>query len=347
MFTALAARLRADLDGVKTVVQWQDALRSTVHAAAALGTVPLMLDANSLTELRSRAPAKLEWQVFDHCAAVSRIYALFEKAICDLVAEFLSFLPKVSPGYEDLHERLRQQHRSGVGQILHKWSLSHPIYGKLAERDIAAGLADGLRGKSYALLCDAFLVDPENFRASALGRLFGGLGFDDAFAWIRNSDAVHDFCSINLAGTETADSFLDSLVRIRNEAAHGSASNLASANEIVNYAEFLALISEALAALLRTYLVRQGETKKCSLLLGEILHVWSDNVVGVRSTSQVEIKLGDRLYAGKKQIDPVEVISLRIGKTDHAAIQLVPPLEFGIKLDRKIPVAARIFRWTV
>jgi hypothetical protein len=165
-------------------------------------------------------------------------------------------LAKNCPGYSLLHERVRIQHRIGVGHILIKWSNSPTsLYANLAEKELVAGLADGLRGTSYKLLSDAFLVDSDNFRAGPLGRLFTSLGFDNAFAWVKKYDRIVDFCQTNLSGAETPESFLDGFVRTRNEAAHGNITNLASVNEISNYADFTVLVLEALSALLRTHLI--------------------------------------------------------------------------------------------
>src|ERR1700733_3151368 len=168
----LATQLRRDLQEVKDVVVWQDALRSAINALPLAITPGPTIDPISVVVLRDQAPAKLAWQIFDHYAAVSRIYALFEKTVRDLVGEFLSVLPIVAPSYDTLSDRVRQQHRIGVGQVLMKWSSTSPIYYALAERDVVRGLADGLHGRPYSLLADAFLLSPENFRAPAIVRLF-------------------------------------------------------------------------------------------------------------------------------------------------------------------------------
>ena len=155
------------------------------------------------------------------------------------------------------------------------------------------------------------------------------------------------FFQTNLSGAETPESFLDGFVRARNEAAHGSISNLASMNEIANFADFTVLILEAFAALLRTNLIRSGLPTGNSVEIGRILHVWSDNVTGVDAVANYAIKRNERLYAGAKTIVPVTVVSLRIGAVEHEVINLTPGTQFGLRCDERIPLGASLFRWNL
>lgn len=345
MFASLPARFGIEIDALKNVVTWQESLRETINAPPGATAPALVIDAPSLEALRSHAPAKLPWQVFDHYAAVSRIYALFERTLCDLAGEYLTILPTITEKYENLHERLRNQHRIGVGHVLTKWSPTNPLYSSLSERDIAAGLSDGLRGTSYALLLDAFLVSPENFRANAIVRLFGDLGFDNAFGFVSKFPSVEEFLRVRLGGAETAESFLDGFVRIRNEAAHGSGSSLVSASEIVNYADFTVLIVNALAALLLSHTLRLGLVAGKCVQIGDVVHLYSNNIIGFRSSSAEVLTIGDKLYGGKKLLESIEITDLQVADVKHPNIVLSAGLELGIKLNRPVAVNSVIVRW--
>ena len=344
MFTALVSRFRTDAAEVKKLIEWQDLLRNAIHAQVA-ARESLAIDPQTLAVLRTAAPSKIEWQIFDHCATVTRLYALFEKAVCDLVSSYLALLPTLLPRYECLNERLRIKHRTGVGQILAKWSDKSPLYANLSEKDIASGLADGLRSQKYTLLSDAFLVDPDNFWSSALVRLFHGLGFDDAFASVRSSPEMVEFFHLNIAGSETADSFLDALVRARNEAAHGSVGALSSSKELGQYCEFTAIALDALGALLRTHILKTGVSSARTIVLGDVIHCFSSNVVGFKSSSSETIRVGDRLYGGTKVVYPLVVMSIRQEKTELAEVVLAPGLQCGIGLSCKLHVGSHLYRW--
>jgi hypothetical protein len=343
MFSSVTTRLFKDLEDLKGIIRWQDDLRATVHMPIG-GSPQIPIDQPSLDAVRSHAPQKLAWQLFDHCAAVTRIYALFEQAVCDLVSEYLAFLPKTAPAYRDLNEDIRIQYRIGVAHILSKWKSSKSLYSHLAEDAIAAGLADGLRQMPYALLSDAFLIDSDNFRTDTINRLFKRFGFEDAFSWVRAAPRIQEFCTKNL-GTESADSYLNEFVRARNEAAHGNIATVSSVKEILTYAEFSALVIEELASLLRSHMVRTGVSVGCAEIVGEVKHAWSDNVVGVSSLLTTSIKTGDVLFAGKKRLYPVTIVNLRILAVDHAEISTVPGLEFGLKFDISVSPGSQLYRW--
>lgn len=344
MFNALTERFSALLGEIKDVVRWQDEIRGIVHTVGST-TSPIAIDAAALAILRARAPQRIAWQVFDHCASVTRIYALFEEVICNIVTEYLNNLPRVTPSYSVLKNRLRTQHRIGVGTILTKWSQSNGLYQSILEKDISGGLVDGLRGTAYKILADAFLVSPGNFRSSALERLFGDLGFDSAMAFVKKSEVVQEFVKTRLAGGDTVESYLDAFVRSRNEASHGSIAALASANEITNYADFLVLIVDSLATLLQTDLIKAGLTSGVTVDIAEVLHTYSNNVVGMEARSICSLRVGDRLYAGKKMIEIATVLSLRIGPTPHNDLPLTSGFQFGIGLDKHIGLGSHLYSW--
>lgn len=342
MFDLATNKLSTELANITKVICWQEQLRTTVYLPSG-ATLPFTLGDQALAQLQRQAPSKVAWQLFDHCAAVSRIYGLFEQVLEELVAEYIAFIPVATPNYSNLLEETRVQYRLGVAQILLKWKSSKSLYSDLSEDMIAAGLADGLRNKSYSLLADAFLTDSDNYRTDTVNRIFKRLGFDDIFAGIRKASSIVDFCS--KLGSESADSYLNEFVRVRNDAAHGNVTSVSSSTEILNYAEFVELVVKELAKLLITRLIRDGVAARHSKRLGSVLHVFSNNVVGVSSSSDLTIKNGDTLYAGKKQLESVTVVSLHVGRTEHSEIKLSQEFEFGLGLDKKISEGAELFYW--
>jgi hypothetical protein len=334
------------LDDLSAVVEWHDRLRETIFTAA-VGEKPITIDEAALKILRTEAPDNLTWRLFDHCAAITRIYAVFEQCIIELVEEYAGFLPKVFPSYAKLDEDIRISHRVGVGHVLMKWSATQPIYGKIAETSIASGLVDGLRGTSYTLLADAFLTDSDNYRPDTLNRVFKKIGFDDAYSFVKNAPKVIEFCSNKLLGEHTADSYLNKFVRDRNDAAHGDVSEIANVDALKNYVLFAILVAETLASLLRSSLIKNGVTSGATLEIGDVVRRFSNDIVGVRATGTAKIFVGQQLYAGKKVIEPVTVVSLRVGQTDSTEVQLAPGTEFGARLSKKISEASKLYATTL
>lgn len=342
MFSPLINKLSKELADIKEIICWQENLRATVYAQIG-APQPIQLSDEALGAIQKLAPSKVAWQLFDHCASVSRIYGLFEQAVGELIVEYVQYIPKTTPIYSELCEDIRVQYRLGVSHILSKWKPSKSLFSDLPEDVIVAGLADGLRNQPYALLADAFLIDSDNYRTDTINRIFKRFGFEDAFAGIRKAPSIVNFCS-NL-GSDSADSYLNEFVRVRNEAAHGNIASICSSNEIVDYAEFVELVVKELASLLLSRMLRDGIAAGHSKLLGRVLHSYANNIVGVVSSSDLIIKNGDIFYAGKKQLEPVQVVSLRICTKELLEISLSPNQEFGLKLDKNIPVGADLYRW--
>src|SRR6266567_1454628 len=169
MFSGVTSRLQSDIDTIKLVLDTHEGLRSLVFAQSPTkqaneqnvdqAETPSEL-AKTLNEIRRVAPSKLSWQIYDRCAAFTRLYAVFEQFVEDLATDYLRMLPGLFPRYEDLPMNITTQHRIGIGQILLKLGKDGP-FRELEERNIIRDLSHGLSGNpNYTLLRDAFLIDP-------------------------------------------------------------------------------------------------------------------------------------------------------------------------------------------
>lgn len=342
MFSRVSDQLRKDIESVKSVIRWQSELREGLLGS---NNFPrLEGEETGMPDILPRHPDKIVWQLFDHYAAISRVYALFENAVFDVVEEFLQMLPSITPKYGDLPDRLKTQHRVGVGQVLTKWNAEKVEFASLQEREIASGLVDGLRDSQYQLLAQAFFLAPENLRSSALGRLFADLGFDNAFAYVTKASPVQSFLNERFGDTETAESLLNDLVKIRNEAAHGSTSELASAAKLLNYADFVVVVVDALSNLLLSRSLQLGVNCGRFVEIGKIIHVFSKGIVGLKALTSGKVTVGDSLFCSAREPSSVKVASLRIKDAEHDEIEFSPEMEFGIGLDKKLVLQSSLIR---
>lgn len=53
-------------------------------------------------KLINNIPDEREWQIYDHCAVVTRLYAIYERFVEDLIAAWLENLPNIVNKYSDL-----------------------------------------------------------------------------------------------------------------------------------------------------------------------------------------------------------------------------------------------------
>ncbi len=203
MFSSFTNRLRAEVDTIKLVLDAHDTLRALVYprepsevppAAPRAGEAAPPTDLEKhLDTIRSSGLSKPSWQVYDHCAAFTRLYAVYEQFVEDLASDYLRVMPDLYKQYADLPVNVRKQHRIGIGQILMKLGKDGP-YKSLDEGSVVKGWSEGLAGNPrYTLLPDAFLIDPQNYRAEILAGLFRYLGIEDCWAWIEKHPMVLEF----------------------------------------------------------------------------------------------------------------------------------------------------------
>jgi len=293
----------------------------------------------------SGAPDRINWRVFDHCAAVTRLYALYEQFVVDLVEDYLRQLPEMFPCYGDLPQTLRTQHRTGIGQILQKWSEGGP-YGHLTEMSLASGLVDGLRKQpTYKLPADAFLVDPHNYRADVLVKLFGHLGLANCFAFVKKQPQVQAFM-LTRDVTETPETVLHDIVELRNRASHGSVSQdqVISVQELFSYTTFVQILCSALGELVeRTVLARLLQVRQVSCV-GQVVHTFSNNIVGFRSCTG-QIRVGERLVAKSTTAAAgATVISIEINRQKCQEKEVAEGQEIGLQLDRRVKEGTKLLR---
>src|SRR5690242_19599963 len=162
MFAHLTSQLETEVQTALKVLAMNEAVRDLlISQHEFLGNRPARLPPDSgtgeqishtLGTLIPNIPSKLDWQVYDHCAAVTRIYAAYERFVSDLVGEYIRMLPRLYATYAELPLTLTRQHRRGIGHILLKLGETGR-YKNIEEEVIVTQLAEGLSGaSSYTLL---------------------------------------------------------------------------------------------------------------------------------------------------------------------------------------------------
>ena len=267
LFSFLTSRLRSEIDVIQKTLSMADGLRtlltthrtllSAMQGAFPLGANPLNHAAYGLASLLPQAPDKLDWQVYDHCAALTRLYAVFEQYVGELVDEYVRLLPQLYAKYTELPECITNQHRVGIGAILLKIGEKGP-YKELEEQVIVRELAVGLSGATeYKLLSDAFFIERQNLRFDVLCKLFRSLDFQNCVTFINGHSAVRQFITNERAGNSTVEKELGDFIDYRNEAAHRQVENVLAPEEIGAIGRFLLALGDALADMVDERVLQQ------------------------------------------------------------------------------------------
>jgi len=366
MFSIFTARLRAEIETVKHVREAHDRFRELVFSspsasgeadeASASGSVLAKAVVASgdgqqsgqlqeqLDEIRRKTPSNLSWQVYDHCAAFTRLYAVYEQFVEELISDYLRILPEMHEKYEDLPESIAKQHRIGTGQILLKLGKDGP-YKHLDEKRVIADLAQALVGDAdYKLLRDAFLIDPQNYRAEILRKLFGYLGIENCWAWVERHPLVVAFMDRERDKTETPATVLNEFVEYRNKAAHTSVAETVATEEVKSIADCIMVICEALAQLVMKQVVRRREQIGQMAVAGEVIHEFSDCIVGTRMRAGA-VAVGDEMVVVQKYACyKVSVRSIQIEDTPYERLDVNGGQEIGLQLSVTVNEGALLMR---
>src|SRR5262245_43292727 len=153
MFAELLDRTIAAIGSVRSVLRTNDQLRSLVFA-----TEPDVQELqNAVSAHLGTPPDPTLCRVYDHCAAVTRLYAIYERFVVEIVADWLALLPKLVPNYQALESAVHKEHRKGVARVLH--NLASMKFRHLTSLDAVRGFYEAVSGAdSYELLPEAFAL---------------------------------------------------------------------------------------------------------------------------------------------------------------------------------------------
>jgi hypothetical protein len=341
-----ALKVLAVNEAVRDLVISQSDFLSTLQGEMPAGADATVQTAHSLASLVPSAPGKLDWQVYDHCAALTRIYAAYERFVSDLVAEYVSVLPQLYGKYSELPTAVANQHRKGIGHILLKLGETG-LYKNIEEEVVVAQLAAGLSGAAgYALLTEAFLIDRQNLRFEALVRLFSSLGFENSGRFIENYPAVSDFVSRERPEGSSAEKELQSFIEYRNEAAHKKVENLLSKEETATIGGFVCALGYALADMVKneTYQRHMVLNHYAVLLKFAGSHYGGKVVVGVLDNG-VDLKVGDEtVICGKGICQPAILESIQLDGASVTEANGDGAREVGLQLSHKVPKIGELRR---
>jgi hypothetical protein len=238
MFTSLLTRVREDVRNTKNLAMLHEYARQLFHDVK---------PGDPWEGVRHNDPGKTLWQIYDHCACLTRLYAIYAIFVEELISEYLRMLPQLYENYSELPQAVSRQHRAGFGQILLKLGDVGP-YSHLREMDIIPQLSHSLTGgRPYTLLSDAFFVDRHNYRADILAKLLGSVGIEDASSQIARHPRMRGFLAERIGGSATFESELNNFVKLRNEAAHSEVTEVIGSAKFQSIADLLVVLCEILA----------------------------------------------------------------------------------------------------
>lgn len=341
MFVEVGARAAGEIATVCAALRLSESTRELLAADSE--------DAKRLSAYLPARPELSDWRIYDHCASVTRLYSVFAALVEDLLEEWLVFLSQLTPRYQDLEQRIRDQHRDGVGRILAQ--LQHKRYRALTAAQVISGLHHGLTSlEPYELLPEAYFSHDRNYGPAVVDYVFRSAGVDSVTQWVSGHRFVRDFIANVRGDATTFEAELKNFLEYRNDAAHGRVDAFLGTEALLQVAEFIGAASAALVERMLEASCKLRETRGQAMEYGTITEVFPKAHAVVATISHASVRIGDTLMLrGERFCRVATVTSIQIngahvevangGETEEVGLALGDDVRKGLRLC-KYPILA-------
>ncbi len=329
IFYNLSDKIKPNLDIIRQSIKLNEKIRDLASRAAnEIDHSPLF------KELIEVIPTDREWLSYENCAAVTRLYAIYESFVEDLITEWIKELPRLVPKYSNLDERIKETHIDNISRILKERNKQR--FNELSLESTIHKLYCGvIDAQPYELLTDAFILHDRNLRKEDLDELLKNAGIcQNGWDWVKNSRNVKTFIR-DVIQENTAEGLLRELIDYRNNAAHAISINIIlGVDELLQLCDFVEMICESLSELATYQLLLKQEKQGHVMKIGKISEWFKNPQAGVARINNSKLKLGDRLFlTGNADCQMAEIVSLQINDISHQEINISLETEVGIKFN--------------
>ncbi len=341
MHTALLDRSLEAFAAVRKHVSFSANLRDQV-AQPSFGCKAEGEKCFDISAILGEAADATSWRVIDHCAAITRTYALFESFVLQLLREYLLFL---SGAYTltALGPEFKAKYTRGLGQIMLDQDKQRYSYIDITK--LIAGANEALTdGAGYQIQPEALLRNEQNLRMTELHRLFSQCGLTNVEAWVTSHSVVADFFKDQSRLSETAESELRQIVDYRNAAAHGDVDEVLGVEVLVEFTEFMEALCLSIVDFIQYDTLRRAKELGRATVVGHISERYHDDIIVAKITNAT-LAVGDSLYVfGKGLTMTAEVRSIQLDDVDVAAATVVDETEVGLRIGVRAKVGCELLR---
>lgn len=346
MFQELLKTVHINISTVRSIIQVNERLRENVFGIKSIITQEQGTQANSIIdELTQNAPEARNWRIYDHCAVVTRLYAIYERFVEDLIREWIQFLPDLFPVYADLEERICNTHRIGVARLL--LDITKNRFGHLSVKQVIRGLFHGASGtgEKYELLPDAFLLHEQNLRREALEKMFADAGIGNAWTWVEKHRKIKHFVEEVRGSENTAEGELNELIDYRNDAAHGAfIDTILSSNALLELCDFVEALCQALAELVTCQIIKQQTSTGQAQEIGRITEWFKQSQAAVVKVEEMTLSVGTSVFlVGEAYCQLARIQIIQLDNADQESVQTIHGMEVGLRFDVEARKKLRLY----
>jgi len=335
MFDELLKIVSVNISTVHKIIHTNDRLRGIVFRK----DTPTQQESDEntqFTKLIEGVPSEQEWLVYDHCSVVTRLYAIYERFVEDLIAEWLELLPDIVTEYSDLEKSIKDTHQIGVGRLL--LDLKKKRFEHLSINEVIQGLFDGVTGQEkYKLIPDAFLLHEQNLRREVLEKLFADAGISNAWDWVNKHRTVKQFIEEVLGSQNTAEGELNELITYRNDAAHGAiVDDILGTKELLELGDFVETLCQSLAELVTFQVISRQTAIGKAKEIGQVTEWFKKSRAGVAKVKKINLSVDKKVFLvneASSYCRLATIESIMINDISKEQVVITHEQEVGLKFD--------------
>jgi len=335
MFDELLKIVSVNISTVHKIIHTNDRLRGIVFRK----DTPTQQESDEntqFTKLIEGVPSEQEWLVYDRCAVVTRLYAIYERFVEDLIAEWLELLPDIVTKYSDLEKSIKDTHQIGVGRLL--LDLKKKRFEHLSINEVIQGLFDGVTGQEkYKLIPDAFLLHEQNLRREVLEKLFADAGISNAWDWVNKHRTVKQFIEEVRGSQNTAEGELNELITYRNDAAHGAiVDDILGTKELLELGDFVETLCQSLAELVTFQVISRQTAIGKAKEIGQVTEWFKKSRAGVAKVKKINLSVDKKVFLvneASSYCRLATIESIMINDISKEQVVITHEQEVGLKFD--------------
>ena len=323
-----------DIDSIREIIQTNDRLRKI--AKMGIVNIQQSKDNQEIIELLKRTPNLDKWKLYEHCAVVTRLYAIYENFVKELISTWLQYLPKLVENYLELDEKIKSTHREGVGRILLEFKKDRFKNQNLTENQVIRGLFHGTKGenKNHELLPQAFLLHDQNLRKDVLEKLFADAGISNAWKWVINHKKIINFIEEIRGDKNNGETELNELISYRNEAAHGVVDEILLTQELLDLGDFTKCLCQALAELVTYQIIQKQISIGKAQEIGEVTEWFKKSKAAVAKINNSNLSIGTNVFLVRERSSYCQLArieSIKVNDISQESIEITNETEVGLK----------------
>ena len=325
-----------DLDSIREIIQTNYRLRKIANKG--IVNIQQSKDNQEIIELLKRTPNLDKWKLYEHCAVLTRLYAIYENFVKELISTWLVSLPKLVENYSDLDDRIKNTHREGVGRILLEFKKDRFKNQNLTENKVIRGLFHGTKGenKNYELLLQAFLLNDQNLRKDVLEKLFADAGISKAWRWVINHKKIKNVIEEIRGYSNACETELNELITYRNEAAHGVVDEIFLTEKLLNLVDFTKCLCQVLAELVAYEIFEKQISIGKAQEIGEVTEWYKKSKAVVAKINNSNLSIGTNVLLVKETSSDcrlARIESIQVDDISQESIKITNEIEVGLKFD--------------